>query len=139
MLIHQIKKKLVVTWLEDVKAIVDTWESYFVTQFEFEQAVLVKGLSHAKENGGIAWIVDSSNAIGAMPRFMIDLIDKKVFPEFAKNGIKYFITISAGATKVAQKTVAKYSEKTHHNGLKLVEVESLEDAINWLRKNAAIK
>ncbi len=136
MLIHTIPKKLEVTWREDVKAIVDTWQSYFVTQFEFEQAVMVKGLNHAKKNNGVAWIVDSKNAIGAMPKFMIDLIDTKVFPAFVKNGIKYFITISSGASKIANKTIAQYSEKTHHNGLKLVEAESMDDAINWLKNNA---
>jgi len=133
MQVHTIPKKLTVTWQEDIKAIIDTWQSYFVTIFEFEQAVLVKGLNHAKANGGIAWIVDSSNAIGAMPKFIIDFIDERVFPEFVKNGIKYFITISTGATKIAQKTILEYSERTHRNGLILVEVQSTEEAIKWLK------
>ena len=133
MQVHTIPKKLTVTWQEDIKAIIDTWQSYFVTIFEFEQAVLVKGLNHAKANGGIAWIVDSSNAIGAMPKFIIDFIDERVFPEFVKNGIKYFITISTGATKIAKKTISQYSERTHHNGLILVELDSLEEAIKWLK------
>ncbi len=138
MLIHSIQKKLEVTWCEDVKAIVDTWQSYFIEQFEFEQSVLNKGLEHAKANGGIAWIVDSSKAIGTMPQFMIDFIDDTIFPAFAENGIKYFITISSGASVIAKKTVVKYSEKTHQNGLKLVEVSNMEDAIKWLNDNAEI-
>jgi len=134
MLVYQIPKKLEVVWVEEVKAILDKWQSYFVTQFEFERAILEKGLEHAKANNGIAWIVDSQNAIGAMPKFMIDFIDKKVFPEFAKHGIKYFITISPGASTIAQKTVSQFSAKTHHNGLILVELNSLEEAIEWLKK-----
>ncbi len=105
MLIHSIPKKIEVTWREDVKAIVDTWHSYFIEQFEFEQSVLVKGLEYAKANGGVAWIVDSSKAIGAMPQFMIDFIDNEIFPAFVNNGIKYFITISSGATVVAKTEV----------------------------------
>ena len=136
MLVYSISKKLTVTWNEEIKAIIDTWQSYFVTQFEFEQAVLVKGLNHAKANGGIAWIVDSSNARGAMPQFMINFIDTDIFPAFVENGIKYFITISEGATKIAKKTVSQYSQITEKNGLILVEVKSLEEAISWLKSNA---
>ncbi|MBU0475706.1 MAG: hypothetical protein KKF62_16290 [Bacteroidetes bacterium] len=133
MVIYKVPRKLEVTWIEDIKAIVDTWQSYFVTQFEFERAILEKGLGHAKANNGIAWIVDSTNASGAMPKFMIDFIDKKVFPEFSKNGIKYFITISSGASVIARKTVSQFSAKTHHNGLILVELDNLEEAIIWLK------
>jgi hypothetical protein len=136
MLIHVIPKILEVTWCDEVKAIVDTWQSYFISQFQFEQAVLIKGLGHAKENGGIAWIVDSSKASGAMPKYMIDFIDNVIFPAFVKNGIKYFITVSTGASQAAKNTIAQYSEKTHYNGLKLIEAQSVKDAIKWLKNNA---
>jgi len=133
MKIHNIPGKLEVTWREDVKAIVDTWTSYFVTMEDFKEAVLIKGLNHAKENGGIAWIVDSSIAKGAFSQEIQDFIGTDLFPAFQKNGIKYFITINSNVSAITKMTVNEYSFKTALSGLKLIEINSIDEAITCLK------
>ena len=137
MKIHSIPGKLEVTWNEDVKAIVDTWVNYFVSLEEFKEAVLVKGLAHAKANGGIAWIVDSSKAELAFSPEIQNFIGTDIFPAFASNGIKYFITITSQVSALTRLNVHTYAAKTGPNGLQLVELNSVDDAVTWLRRNAA--
>lgn len=135
MKIHEIPGKLTVTWNSDVKAIIDTWHSYFVTLEEFKQAVLVKSLNHAKANGGIAWIVDSHTAKGVFSEEIQKFIETDVFPSFAKNGIKYFMTINA-ENPLTRTTVNLYSQKVGPAGIKLLDGDSVQGAINWLKKNS---
>jgi len=132
-LIHTIEGKLKVKWNNEVKAIIDTWYNYFITLGQFKEAVLEKGLEHAKANGGIAWIVDSSNAKGAFSKEIQEFIGNEVFPAFAKNGIKYFITITSKESAITRMSVANYSAKTGPNGLKLLEVNNVDEAIEWLK------
>ena len=136
MSIYTIPGKLDVNWNSEVKAIIDTWSSYFVTLDEFKEAVLIKGLSHAKANGGVAWIVDSSTAKGVFSQEIQDFIGSDIFPAFAKNGIKYFITITSKVSSMTKMTVKSYSAKTGPHGLKLVELNNVNDAIAWLKANA---
>ena len=122
-------------WLPDVKAMLDSMTSYGLTLEEFKQAIMVKGLSQAKSNGGHAWIVDSSTAKGAFNQDIQNFIGSDVFPAFAKAGIKYFITVMPKASAITKMTVKNFSSKTGPNGIQLVEVDSLDDAIDWLKKN----
>jgi len=108
--IYSIPGKLEVTWREDVKAVVDTWSNYVVTLEEFREAVLVKGMGYARSNGGVAWIVDASVAKGALSKEIKTFIDSDVFPVFARNGIKYFITITSQVSAITRMTVSSYSE-----------------------------
>ncbi len=133
--IHTIPGKLEVTWLDDVKAIVDTWSNYNVTAEEFKATVIGKGLAYAKAHGGTAYIVDSSNAKGVFSQQIQELIDTDIFPAFAKGGIKYFITISSKVSAITNMTVKSYSAKTGPHGLKLVELNSVSDAAEWLKHN----
>ena len=135
MKIHSVPEKLEVTWNDEVKAIIDTWSTYHISLEEFKEAVLVKGLDHAKANGGIAWIVDSSKAKGVFTPEIHNFIGTDIFPAFAKNGIKYFITITSQVSAITKLTVRNYSAKTGPNGLKLVELNSVKDAILWLKAN----
>lgn len=134
--IHSIPGKLDVSWRADVKAIVDTWSTYFVSLDEFKTAVLDKGLSHAKANGAIAWVVDSSSAKGVFTQDIQDFIGSDIFPAFAKNGIKYFITITSEVSALTKMTVKSYAAKTGPHGLQLVELNSVDDAVEWLKANA---
>jgi hypothetical protein len=133
--IHSIPGKLEVSWRGDVRAIVDTWTDYGVTLDEFKEAVLVKGVNYARQNGGIAYIVDSSKAKGCFSQEIQTFIGSDVFPAFVKNGIKYFITINSQVSALTQGTVRAYQAKTASCGLKLVEVNSVDDAIMWLKHN----
>lgn len=136
MKIYSIPGKLEVTWRDDVKAVVDTWTTYNVSLEEFKEAVLVKGLNHAKANEAIAWIVDSSTAKGVFSQEIQNFIGSDIFPAFAKNGIKYFITITSKVSALTRMTVQTYSAKTGPHGLKLVELNSVLDAVNWLKFNS---
>ncbi len=135
MQVFSIPEKLEVTWRSDVKAMIDTWSSYFVTLDEFKDAVLVKGLNHAKANGAVAWVVDSSTAQGSFSPEIQAFIGSDVFPAFAANGIKYFITITSQVSAITKMSVSSYSAKAGPNGLQLLEVASAEDAVAWLRQN----
>ena len=136
MKIHSIPGNLEVTWLDDVKSIVDTWSNYNVTLEDFKDAVMSKGLKYSKANGGIAYIVDSSTAKGVFSQEIQTFINSDVFPAFAKSGIKYFITITSQVSSVTKMTVKSYAAKTGPNGLKLVELNSVDEAVEWLKANA---
>lgn len=136
--VHAVPGKLVVRWNERAKAIIDTWENYTISLEEFREAVLEKGLAHARAHGGVAWIVDSSTAKGAFSQEIQAFIGTDVFPAFSRAGIQYFITVMSKSALTAL-TVKSYQAKTGPNGLILVEIGSVEEAIVYLadhRKSA---
>ncbi len=135
MSVHSIPGKLEVNWCDEVKAIVDTWSNYVVTLEQFRDAVLGKSMDHAKAHGAQAWIVDSSQAKGAFPQEIQAFIGSDVFPAFAENGIKYFITITSESA-ITKMSISSYSAKAGPHGLQLVEVACMDDAVEWLKQNA---
>ena len=132
-MIYEIKGKMTVNWNGDVKAIVDTWNDYSVPLEDFSEAVLVKGLDHARANGGVAWIVDSSNATGVFSQEIQAFIASTVFSTLATNGIKYFITITSTRSAITRLTVSSYTAKLGPSGIQLLEVNSVDEAIEWLK------
>jgi hypothetical protein len=100
---------------------------------EFHEAVLVKGLNHAKANGATAWIVDSHTAKGVFSEEIQNYIASDVFPAFAKNGIKYFMTVTA-ENALTRTTVDLYSAKVGPAGIQLLDGASVQGAIEWLKK-----
>ncbi len=132
--IFEIPNKLLVEWDSDARAIIDTWTTYFVTLEEFKNAVLVKGVNHAKANRAQAWIVDSHKAKGAFAPEIQEFIGSDIFPTFAKIGIKYFMTINS-EDAVTRLTVSQYSTQVGPNGMKLLKGSSAEGAVEWLKKN----
>ncbi len=134
--VHTVAGKLQCQWREDVRAMIDTWTTYAVTKDEFREAVLMKGLAYGKAHNVVAWIVDSSKAVGTFSQEIQDFIGTDVFPAFARGGVRYFITINSKVRALTKMTVANYSAKTGPNGLKLVEVSSVEDAVAWLKSNS---
>lgn len=139
MKIFEIPQKLRVEWLDDVKAILDTWTTYNVSLSEFKNAVLVEGLNHAKANGGLAWIVDSSSAKGAFTPEIHKFIETDVFKSFANNGIKYFITINSNVSAITKLNVKQYSSIAGPHGVKLIELQTADDAIMWLKENVFVE
>ena len=135
MLINKIEGKLEANWREDVKAVVDTWTSYSISLEDFKETVLVKGLNYAKENGGIAWIVDSTSAKGVFSKEIQDFIVSDVFPSFMNAGIKYFITTSSDEA-VTRLTVNQFKKQIGPAGIQLVEVSDVESGVEWLKANA---
>jgi len=136
MKVFDIPGKISGEWNGDVSAMIDTWESYSISLEDFKNAVLVKGVAYASSRGVKAWIVDSSRAKGTFTQEIQDFIGTDVFPKFAKIGVKYFITISSSVSSVTNMTVKNYAAKTGPHGLKLVTVDSVSDALKWLKDNA---
>lgn len=134
--VHSIPGKLTVQLRKDVKAILDTWKSYDVTVDQFKEAVLDKGIGSAKVNRCESWIVDSSDAEGTFSKEIQDFIGSDVFPEFTKNGIKNFITIKSEKSALTRISENGFKVKAGPRGLKLVEAENLETAIDWIKKNS---
>ncbi len=132
--IFEIPNKLLVEWDGDAKDIIDTWTTYFVTLDEFKNAVLIKGVNHAKANNVQAWIVDSHKAKGAFSPEIQEIIGSHIFPKFAEIGVKYFMTINSDDA-VTRLTVNQYSTHVGSNGMKLLKGSSVEGAIEWLQKN----
>lgn len=134
--IHSVPGKLECEWRDDVRAVVDTWTTYAVSKDEFREAVLVKGVAYAKAHKVVAWIVDSSKAVGTFSSEIQNFIGTDIFPTFAKIGVKYFITINSKVSALTKLTVSHYSAKAGPNGLQLLEMNSVEDGVNWLKTHA---
>ena len=132
MRIFEIPNKLTVDWNEEAKAIIDTWTTYFVTLDEFKEAVMVKGVNHAKAHGGKAWIVDSHQATGAFSLEIQKYIETEVFKKFAEIGIKYFMAINS-EDAMAKLTVDQYTSQVGPAGMKLLMGSSAQGAIEWLK------
>jgi|SRR5271166_2636818 len=133
--IFEIPGKLRSEWDDDVKAVIDIWTDYNITLDQFKTAVLVKGVNYAKGHGGIAWIVDSQNAKGEFSAEIQNIMGTDTFPTFAKIGVKFFITIKSGFI-TTNKTIDKYSSQVGPNGIQLLDMGSIDDAILWLQANA---
>ncbi len=134
--VFEIKNKLKVTWNPEVRAIVDTWTTYFITLEEFKNSVLVEGLNHAKAHNGQAWIVDSSSAKGVFSQEIQKFIESDIFPAFLENGIKYFITINSKTDPVTRLTVNQYKSTATASGLQMIELNSVKDAVLWLKEES---
>jgi hypothetical protein len=135
MVINTIEGKLEVVWHEDVKAVVDTWTSYSISLEDFKEAILDKAVPYAKEHGGIAWIVDSTKSKGVFSKEIQDFIVSDIFPNFAKVGIKYFMTTSSDEA-VTRLTVSQYKKQVGPAGIQLVEVSDVASAKEWLKNNS---
>lgn len=133
--VYEIPGKLLVEFDTDAKAMIDIWSTYAVTLAEFKDAVLVKGVNHAKTNGVKAYIVDSSKAKGAFSAEIQNFIATQVFPAFVRIGIKHFLTIDSESA-ITNLSVKQYSANADSSGLNVIRGSSVQGAIDWLKKNA---
>jgi hypothetical protein len=132
--IFEVPGKLLCEWDAEAKVVIDTWTTYEVSLAEFKEAVLINGVNYAKANGVKAWIVDSHNATGAFSEEIQNFIGTDVFPTFAKIGVKYFMTIDSGSL-ITNKNIKTYSAKVGPSGMKLIDGQTAEGAIEWIKKN----
>jgi hypothetical protein len=134
MKVHEIPGVLLVEWLGDVRATVDTWSSYIVSVPQFREAVLTKGMANSKAHRGRAWVMDATKARGAFPPDIQKLIETEVFKAFAASGIKYFITIKS-ASAVTNMAIDRYTAHLGPCGIQMVEVPDVNKAIAWLKEH----
>jgi len=132
MKVHEIPGTLTVEWNDEAKTMIDTWSTYIITVPQFREAILRKGLSHAKANGGRAWVMDATKAKGAFPPDIQKLIETEVFKAFAGIGIKYFVTIKSGSM-VTNMSIKSFTAHLGPNGIQMVEVPDQNNAIAWLK------
>jgi hypothetical protein len=135
MQVAQVPGKLVVSWLGDVKAMWDQWLDYGVTLAEFQDAIMTKGLSFAKQNGAVAWIADASLARNVFSQEIQDYIAKSVFKAFVSIGIKCFVSVKPKSA-ISKLGVMKYEAQVGPAGIKLVEVGTLLEAKQFLGKQS---
>lgn len=133
MKVHEIPGTVLVEWNDEVKAMFDTWSNYTITAAQFREAILNKGLSHARANGGHAWVMDATKAKGAFPPEVQKLIETEVFKAFAANHIKYFITIKSAASAVTNMSIKSFTAHIGPSGIQMVEVPDQNKAIAWLK------
>ncbi len=137
MKVYEIKDTVVGVWNSEVRAMVDTWKNYsFLTLDNYKNTIFVKGVNYAKANNGQAWIVDSSNATGVFSQEIQQYIEKYAFKIFKKKGINYFITINSEISPLTKMTVNRYNTHANDAGVEQIEVNSVADAIEWLKANA---
>ena len=134
MKVHEIPGTLVVEWNDEVNAMIDTWSSYFISVPQFREALLRSGLSHARAHRCRAWVMDASQAKGAFPWSVQDLIETEVFQAYAAIGIKYFVTIKS-ASAITNMAIKRYTAHLRQCGIQLVEVPDRRTAITWLKEN----
>ena len=136
-IVHELPGKLKVEWDPSARAIIDHWTNLALTTLaEFQTAIMEKGLKHAAANQGHAYIVDNSGAKGAFSQEIQAYIGAEVFPAFARNKIKYFITIPSAESSLTNMAAKKYQAKVGPNGIQLVEVPSVAEALRWLAEHA---
>ena len=135
--IFELPNKLLVEWHSEARAIIDTWSSYHVTKEEYEEALMLEGLEHAREKGALAWIADARTATGAFSKELNEYIQKEVLPQFVAVGIKYFITINS-TNPDARINVNRFAAMADSLGLQTIKAGSLESSIDWLKNKSSL-
>jgi len=134
MKIAEVPGALLVEWNDEVKATIDTWSSYRISQSQFREAILEKGVSNAKAHGGRAWIMDATKAKGAFSQEVHNLIENEVFKTFATIGVKYFLTVKS-TSAITNMSIRSYTAHLGPCGIQMVEVPDVDKAISWLKAN----
>jgi hypothetical protein len=135
MLVHEIPGILRVEWSDEAKAMIDTWSSYAITVPQFREAILQKGVAHAKLQGGRAWVMDAAKAKGAFSPEIQTLIETEVFKTFASIGVKYFLTIKSAGSALTNMSIKSYTAHLGACGIQMVEVPDQKMAIAWLQEH----
>ena len=128
--------KITISWNPEAKAIIGTMNNQTISIDEIRTAILDNELLRTKANSCRAWIHDSTQTAGFLPKEQLDLISNEIFPTFNKIGIKYIITIIPTNSIFSGKIIRQYSSLSCSNRLLLVAVDSLEQAILWLKTYA---
>jgi hypothetical protein len=134
MTVHEIPDTLLVEWNDQVKTMVDTWSTYKITVPQFREAILSKGLAHARAHGGRAWVMDATKAKGAFTPEIQKLIETEVFKAFAAAGVKHFITIKSAST-ITNMSIKSFTAHLGPCGIQMLEVPDVDKAIAWLREH----
>jgi hypothetical protein len=136
MTLYEYPERVRVEWNEETKALVVRVFTYRGTVEVFREIVVDHLFDLTKEKGARAWIVDSSEATGAFHARSREILEREVFPAIAKLGVKYLITIPSEVSPIAVMTVESYAAGAAAIGMEAVEVRSIDEGIEWLKRNA---
>ncbi len=135
MIVHEIPGTLLVEWNDEVKTMVDTWSTYSIKVPQFREAILNKGVAHARAHRGRAWVMDATRAKGAFSQDVQKLIETEVFKAFAAIGVKYFITIKSASSAITNMAIKSFTAHIGPSGIQMVEVPDVDKAIAWLKEH----
>lgn len=135
MVVHEIPGILLVEWNNEAKAMIDTWSSYAIKVPQFREAILDKGVAHAKAHGGRTWVMDATKAKGAFSQEVQALIETEVFKKYASIGIKYFVTIKSASSAITNMSIKSFTAHRGPSGIQMVEVPDQNTAIAWLKEH----
>ena len=114
---------------------IDTWTTFVgVTVEDFKKAFAVI-LPEAKRNGVRNWIVDSSGARGTLSQDVQAYLRDEPAPALGRQGVRFFITIPP-ASALTKLSVQRYSAVVGPSGMELVQANSLEDALSYVKLKA---
>lgn len=129
--IYELPGILRVDWIPEVRAVLDTWDSYLIAGEQFAE-VIARAIAFARENGARAWIVDSSVATHCLPA-EVQGLSSSVFQRFHEIGITDFVSIPPETT-LARMSFDKITTNAGPFGIRLHDVADVDDAIALLRR-----
>ncbi len=135
--IYSIPGKMVGHHYPEINTIVDTWtSSLFVSLEDWKATVFDIGITdYAPKNDVKNWIIDTRQARSVFPPAVQEFRKNIAKPELEKNGVKRLFVVlpSSGIGKFsAAKTAELYDGDEGLNGY---DVETLEQAINIIKKD----
>ena len=133
-LVYELPGVVKVEWDPEVCALIHTWFNYFLRLDQFQDAIIVRALGHARANGGLAIIADTSAAKGALPDDVQRYVAGNVFREVADAGIKYIIGVSS-TSAITSLSLNRSLSNAEIHGIKRLEMASVAVAVEWLKDN----
>ncbi|MBD3409649.1 MAG: hypothetical protein GF419_05525 [Ignavibacteriales bacterium] len=136
MTLYEYPGRALVEWNAETNALVIHVYNYSGTVEVFREIVVERLFGLTKEKSPNAWIVDSSAATGAFQARSREILETEVFPAVASLGVGYLLVIPSAVSPLATMTVESYAAGAEDIGITTVEVGSVAEAIEWLRRNA---
>lgn len=125
--------KMTLSWLPEHQALLDEWTDYFVTLEQF-RAMVDAGLKHSRVHEARAWIVNGSRAKNVFPKDVHEYIASHSFLDLVAAGIGHFVSIQSQVSATTNLGIARYERHTGPAGIQLVSVDSVFDALRFLRE-----
>ncbi len=120
-------------WHDDLKVVEDVWVSSEITFEEFLNVVVEQGLSFAKRNGGVGWIVNMSGAPCMGLKVIAEIFYATIFEDFKNAGINSCMFICPNENEIAESIAPSYSLSIDPCGLHVFEVDTYETALDRLK------
>jgi len=136
-ILNKVGKVGYTAWDEKNRVIIQVIDSLmYVTLEDIEYSCLKISFPFARENNAFAWIIDLSNTTGVLLPNYYDFLEEKIFSKLHETPIRYYFPINTSKSFVSQHSARKYYSKVTKYGVQLIEVNSIEEALEWLKNNS---